>query len=592
MNQSKSVIAVLSLFMLFACAACASGPVRDADLFFDSFDRGAVAADHAMASSAGAQMLALGGNAVDAAVAASFTLSVVRPYSCGIGGGGFMVIHLPDDPTHGYVHAAINYRETSPYNADVPASGASMRNGRYSVAVPGTVAGLLYALENYGTLDRETVIAPAIQAAEAGFVVDDHYMGAVKNMMEMYTKNAANRDSYMSMPWERFALWGRVKVGDRIKNPEQARALRLIARDGLDAFTTGEIGQAIVETLAPDRITKRQPEAITLEDLAAYTPTVQEPIETEIAGLRLIGMPPPSSGGVTMFEALEIMEASGYDFSSSKQTTDRVVLMIESLKHAFADRSRYLADPAFTDVPVDALLDPENIARIAQSIDGRHHDPETYGTFIAGSDGTQPLPDDDGTSHVCVIDPFGGGVAMTETINHEFGSRVGVREFGFVLNNEMDDFTNPRKKSNGFGLVQSDRNEPEVGKRPLSSMSPTIVLDSEGRVFAIAGASGGPRIITGTMQTLLNAMAGMDAGAAVARPRLHHQWMPFETLFEEMYNNQVLNVLADGMRGYGQVIGSTDAVVGNVQLIGRDSDGVGWQAASDPRKGGRPSGID
>ena len=503
-----------------------------------------------------------------------------------------MVIHLPDDPTHGYVHAAINYRETSPYNADVPASGASMRNGRYSVAVPGTVAGLLYALENFGTLDREAVIAPAIQAAETGFVVDDHYMGAAKNMMEMYTKNAANRDSYMSMPWEKFALWGRVKVGDRIKNPEQARALRLIARDGLDAFTAGEIGQAIVETLAPDRITKRQPEAITLEDLAAYTPTVQEPIETEIAGLRLIGMPPPSSGGVTMFEALEIMEASGYDFSSSKQTTDRVVLMIESLKHAFADRSRYLADPAFTDVPVDALLDPENIARIAQSIDGRHHDPETYGTFIAGSDGTQPLPDDDGTSHVCVIDPFGGGVAMTETINHEFGSRVGVREFGFVLNNEMDDFTNPRKKSNGFGLVQSDRNEPEVGKRPLSSMSPTIVLDSEGRVFAIAGASGGPRIITGTMQTLLNAMAGMDAGAAVARPRLHHQWMPFETLFEEMYNNQVLNVLADGMRGYGQVIGSTDAVVGNVQLIVRDSDGVGWQAASDPRKGGRPSGID
>ena len=578
--------------MLSAFGACAAEPVRDADVFFDSFDRGAVAADHATASSAGAQMLAMGGNAVDAAVAASFTLSVVRPYSCGIGGGGFMVIHLPNDPTHGYVHAAINYRETSPYDADVPASGASMRNGRYSVAVPGTVAGLLYALEHYGTLDRETVITPAIQSAQDGFIVDDHYMGAAKNMMEMYIKNPANRDSYMSMPWEKFALWGRVKVGDRIKNPEQARALELIARDGLEAFTKGEIGQAIVETLAPPKITKRQPQAITLDDLASYAPIVQEPIETEIAGLRLIGMPPPSSGGVTMFEALEIMEASGYDFSSSTLTNERVVLMIESLKHAFADRSRYLADPAFTDVPVEKLLDPENIARIARSIDGRHYDPETYGTFDALGSDTQPLPDDDGTSHVCVIDPFGGGVAMTETINHEFGSRVGVREFGFMLNNEMDDFTNPRKNSNGFDLVQSERNEPQVGKRPLSSMSPTIVLDSEGRIFAIAGASGGPRIITGTMQALMNAMAGMDAGAAVARPRLHHQWMPFETLFEEMYNGQILTVLGDGMRGYGQIIGSTDAVVGNVQLIVRDSDGQGWQAASDPRKGGRPSGID
>tara|TARA_R110000868_G_scaffold119469_1_gene316565 strand:- start:275384 stop:277162 length:1779 start_codon:yes stop_codon:yes gene_type:complete len=592
MNQAKIVIAVLSLCMLSAFGACAAEPVRDADVFFDSFDRGAVAADHATASSAGAQMLAMGGNAVDAAVAASFTLSVVRPYSCGIGGGGFMVIHLPNDPTHGYVHAAINYRETSPYDADVPASGASMRNGRYSVAVPGTVAGLLYALEHYGTLDRETVITPAIQSAQDGFIVDDHYMGAAKNMMEMYIKNPANRDSYMSMPWEKFALWGRVKVGDRIKNPEQARALELIARDGLEAFTKGEIGQAIVETLAPPKITKRQPQAITLDDLASYAPIVQEPIETEIAGLRLIGMPPPSSGGVTMFEALEIMEASGYDFSSSTLTNERVVLMIESLKHAFADRSRYLADPAFTDVPVEKLLDPENIARIARSIDGRHYDPETYGTFDALGSDTQPLPDDDGTSHVCVIDPFGGGVAMTETINHEFGSRVGVREFGFMLNNEMDDFTNPRKNSNGFDLVQSERNEPQVGKRPLSSMSPTIVLDSEGRIFAIAGASGGPRIITGTMQALMNAMAGMDAGAAVARPRLHHQWMPFETLFEEMYNGQILTVLGDGMRGYGQIIGSTDAVVGNVQLIVRDSDGQGWQAASDPRKGGRPSGID
>ena len=566
-----------------------AGVVRDAPVFFDSFARGAVAADHVLASSAGAQMLALGGNAVDAAVAASFTLSVVRPYSCGIGGGGFMVIHLPDDPTHGYVSTAINYRETSPYDASVFSKGPSMRNGRYSVAVPGTVAGLLYALENYGTLDRTTVIGPAIAAAVDGFVVDEHFMEAAQGIIEKYRKSPRLLESEMAMPWGKFALWGRVKLGDRIRNPEQARALELIARDGVVAMSRGEIGQAIVQALASEKVSKRQPEAITVEDLASYRPVVQEPIEMELNGMRFIGMPPPSSGGVTMFEALKIMEAGEYVFSNNERSNWSVVLMIESLKHAFADRSKYLADPGFAEVPVDALLDPENIKRLAKSIDGKHYEPDHYGTYDA-------LPNDGGTSHVSVIDPFGGGVAVTETINFAFGSRVGVDEFGFVLNNQMDDFTHPKKKANGFGLVQSSRNLPEVGKRPLSSMSPTIVLDENGEILAIVGASGGPRIITSTMQVLLNVMGGMDAGAAVARPRLHHQWMPYETLFEEGFDVRVLNVFKDGLRGYGQIIGQEDAVVGNVQLIVRDVDDEGhfggWQAASDPRKGGRPSGID
>ena len=580
---------LFTLFLFVSVTGCvAGGPVRDADVFFDTFAQGAVAADHATASSAGAQMLAQGGNAVDAAVAASFTLSVVRPYSCGIGGGGFMVIHLPDDPTHGYVHTAINYRETSPYDASVYARGVSMNKDRLSVAVPGTVAGLLYALEHYGTLDRETVLAPAIAAATNGFVVDEHYADAANRLIEKYRINPGSQTGSMSMPWEKFLLWGHVKIGDRIKNPEQAEALKLIASDGLDAFTTGPIGQAIVQTLSPAVVTKRQPAGMTLDDLASYTPVVMDPIETEINGMRLIGMPPPSSGGITMFETLKIMEAMGYDFNDTKRSNERVVIMIESLKHAFADRSRYLADPAFVDVPVDALLGQENIWRIAGAMDWKKHDPEYYGTHDA-------LPDDDGTSHVCVVDPFGGGVAMTETINFEFGSRVGVEEFGFMLNNEMDDFTHPKKKANGFGLVQSDRNLPEVGKRPLSSMSPTIMLDEQGRIVAIAGASGGPRIITGTMQVLMNVMGGMNAGAAVARPRLHNQWLPDETLFEEGYSVQILNVLDNPMRGFNQTVGSRDAVVGNVQLIVRDSDGEnfgGWQAASDPRKGGRPSGID
>ncbi|MFK7758324.1 MAG: gamma-glutamyltransferase [Phycisphaerales bacterium] len=587
----SALLSVLTLFILVS-QTFGSDTVRDSDLFYGSFERGAVAADHAAASSAGAHMLAMGGNAVDAAVAASFTLSVVRPYSCGIGGGGFMVIHLPDDPTHGYVHTSINYRETSPFNADVPANGVSMKNGRYSVAVPGTVAGLLMALEKYGTLSREQVLAPAIQAAHDGFVVDDHYMGAVSNMMEMYLKNPNLQTGYMGLAWEKFALWGHVKLGDRIRNPEQGAALELIARDGLDAFTTGAIGQAIVKSIAPDQVTKRRPATFSVEDLRSYEPIELAPIETDIQGFRLIGMPPPSSGGVTMFQTLEILEAKGYDFSISEISNTRTFWLVEALKHAFADRSRYLADPSFVHVPIDEMLEPQNIQRLSDAIvnDGRRQDPSYYGTQDIPTHA--PLEDDDGTSHVSVIDPFGGAVSMTETINHEFGSRVGVREFGFMLNNEMDDFTNPRKKSNGFGLVQSDRNLPEVGKRPLSSMSPTIVLDQDGKVVAIAGASGGPRIITGTMQVLMNVMGGMDAAPAVARPRLHHQWLPNEMLFETGYNMIIVNVFSNFQRGYGQIVGGVDAVVGNVQLIMRDPDGQGWQAASDPRKGGRPSGLD
>lgn len=572
------VLACLCLSVCLCIVGCsAHRSVRSASSFHDQFNRGAVAADHPIASDAGAKILAQGGNAVDAAVASSFALSVVRPYSCGIGGGGFMIIHLPNDPTHGSVHTAVNYRETSPYEAEWFENGVSMREGGSSVAVPGTVAGLLYALEHYGTLDRSVVLEPAIDAAYEGFVVDEHYQGAADRLIQEYEGNLGELPFGMEMVWEKFLDNGQIQIGDRITNPQHARALELIARDGLDAWTTGEIGRAIIRTISDAG------GGMQLADLTAYRVSEVDPIEAMVDGKKLIGMPPPSSGGVTMFQALGILEKSGYDFSSGTVNAQRAHMMIESLKHAFADRSRYLADPAFTFVPTDQMLDSANITRIAGLIDSITHDPDFYGTSIV-------LPDDDGTSHVCVIDQWGGGVAMTETINFEFGSKVGVPEFGFILNNEMDDFTNPNSQPNGFGLVQSDRNLPQIGKRPLSSMSPTIVLDEQGGIFAIAGASGGPRIITGTMQTLLNVMSGMDAGLAVAAPRVHHQWMPNQVLYEHGYSVQVRSMLSDPAR-MGHKTGSLDAVVGNVQMIVRDSSS-GWQAASDPRKGGRPSGID
>ncbi len=574
----KQRLLAVSFILLGLLGGCVYQPVRTSDALVHErgvYAKGAVAADQPIASLAGAQMLAMGGNAVDAAVAASFTLSVVRPYSCGIGGGGFMVIHLPDDPTHGFVHTAINYREQSHVGPDYfERTGKSSTTGGAAVAIPGTVAGLLHALDTYGTLDRETVLAPAIEAARDGFVVDEHYMLTSASLLEQFGDDPQMKSRF-GLVWNHFLRDGKVQLGDRIVNPMQALALERIAREGWSGFYEGPVADAIVRAIGSSG------GEMNAGQLAGYTLDEREPLMQEIDGHSFIAMPPPSSGGVTMLETLMILEALNYDFDEPKMSIERAHLMAEALKHAFADRARYLADPDFVDVPIGDLLDNSVIHERAQLITERVHAPDFYGT-------PNLLPIDGGTSHISVIDPFGGAVACTETINLGFGSLVGVDAYGFVLNNEMDDFTTVRGKANAFGLMQSDRNLPEVGKRPLSSMSPTIVLDANGEVFAIAGASGGPRIITGTMQVLLNALTGMEAGPAVALPRLHHQWLPDVLFCEPGLMPMLARRSAQG--DWNEVRQIRD--VGNVQLILRDPGGGGWQAASDPRKGGVAAGVD
>lgn len=544
------------------------------------YRRGAVAADHVLASDAGALMLAKGGNAVDAAVAASFTLAVVRPESCGIGGGGFMVIHLPDDPTHGAIHTAINYRETAYVDPGYyERTGQSSTLGGAAVAIPGTVSGLLYALEHYGTLDRATVLGPAIAAARNGFALDHHYGQTAEKLIEQFEADPAMKAQYPLM-WNHFLQRGKVKKMASAKsvmtNEPMARALELIVEHGRAGFTQGPVGEAIV------RAVRDAGGEMTLADLDGYRVLEYEPLAREIDGYELVTMPPPSSGGVTMIETLKILEALNYDFANHSLGDNRQThVLIEALKHAFADRSKYLADPEFVDLPIDDLLDDSIIEERAQLITDGVHEPTYYGT-------PNLIPEDHGTSHVSVIDPWGGAVACTETVNLGFGSLVGVDAFGFVLNNEMDDFTTVRGQPNAFGLIQSDRNLPAPGKRPLSSMSPTIVLDGDGRVFAIAGASGGPRIITGTMESLLNAIAGKGAAQAVGLPRIHHQWLP-DVLFVEPGLFEIMQARSE--RGDWNAVAGRDAV-GNVQMIVRDPDGRGWQAACDPRKGGVPAGID
>lgn len=543
----------------------------------------AVAADHALASEAGAEMLHAGGNAVDAAVATSFALSVVRPYSSGIGGGGFMIVHLSGADGREPGTHALNYRETAPGEVG-PTHYESLddpdasRTGAHAVGVPGSVAGLLYALEAWGTMDRADVLAPAIRLAEEGFLVDDHHAEAASGVIRRFDKNPDDQTRF-AFTWERLLRQGELSVGDRIRLPEQAEALRLIAADGASAFYEGPIAEAIVETI------QRDGGVLSAEDLAGYRPERTNPLRFTFDGREILTMPPPSSGGVAMAQTLGILEHLGWtDRTGDPLGNPKTVhLLVEAMKHAFADRARHLADPAFAEVPTERLISTGYLKTLAERVDPTSTSPpETYGT--AGA-----LPEDGGTSHFSVVDRWGNAVACTETINTSFGSLLAVAEYGFCLNNEMDDFTTG-DAPNVFGLTQADANRPEPGKRPLSSMTPTIVL-ADGRVVASAGASGGPRIISGTMQVLLRMLwADQSAEEAVGRPRLHHQWSPDILRLEGDGSDDAWPAAwREALTEYAHEIGWINSV-GNVQAI-RWTDVNGWDAASDPRKGGRPAVI-
>jgi gamma-glutamyltranspeptidase/glutathione hydrolase len=575
--------AALLLAFVPACAAlrAAREPV---------YAHGAVAADHEIASAAGVEMLRRGGNAVDAAVATSFCLSVVRPFSCGIGGGGFMVIYDAGDGDRAPLAVAIDYRETTPravgpsYDTEL-GDALAARTGFRAAGVPGTVAGLLLALERFGTLDRATVLAPAIRAAERGFVADRAYAEAV-NGARRRAREAEPIIAAAPFVWQSLCGGGELRAGDRIVNARQAEALRLIAEHGADAFYRGPIGAAIAAAMA------RHGGPMTAEDLASYAPRVTSPLRVEVhlrdpGGARcryeLIGMPPPSSGGIAIAIALQLLDRLDLDPRVVEHSSPEYVhLVAESLKEAFADRARWLADPAFAPVPVERLLDPALLDARAARID-RHapRPPAQYGLDAVA----EPPPEDGGTSHLSVIDRRGMAVACTETINLEFGALVGIPEFGFALNDEMDDFTTAPGEANAFGLRQSEWNRPEPGKRPLSSMSPTIVL-RDGRPLVVAGGSGGPRIISGTLETLLGCLLyGRTPAEAVAPPRFHHQWLPDRLEFERSWTDPAT---IDALAQRGHATGMRDDV-GVVQIIGVAADGI--RAASDPRKGGRAHGY-
>lgn len=540
----------------------------------ETYARAVVAADHELASAAGVEVLRQGGNVVDAAVATSFALAVVRPESCGLGGGGFMLIWNAELRSA----VALDYRERAPaaaardmFTRPGIAPDASRRGG-LAVGVPGTVAGLCYALDHFGTMNREQVLAPALRLARQGFPADE----------TMRDVSAAVRSDLRNVPGarERFAplldlYLDRIDDGDQFSSP-LASVLERIAAEGPAGFYDGPVAKAIIATVG------EQGGIITAEDLRSMQPVVRQPVAGELDDFRVLSMPPPSSGGVALLETLGILkayEARHPDASLpalGHNSPEYVHLVTEALKHAFADRARYLGDADFAEAPIDRLLSARAIENYASRIDMR-------ATRSIESYGRARIPDDAGTSHFSIIDSAGNAVACTETINTSFGSLVVVPGFGIVLNNEMDDFSAVPGQANAFGLIQSEANAIEPGKKPLSSMSPTILV-RDGKATYAAGASGGPRIISATLQVLLNmSQFGMTPTEAVSAPRFHHQWFPNELRVEPGFGLEAVTELEH--RGH-RVVRTQE--LGAAQAAARDMDGL--SGASDPRKGGRPRG--
>jgi gamma-glutamyltranspeptidase/glutathione hydrolase len=542
-----------------------------------SFSRAVVAADHPAASEAGTRILREGGNVVDAAVATSFALSVVRPASCGMGGGGFMVIWDADQQKA----VALDYRERAPAGATATAlqdddkspEPPSVRGGK-AVGVPGNVAGLCYAAKKYGTMPITRLVQPAIDLCKDGVPIDQHDQEVQASTLSKLKLHAGYEDRFKLLkklylndgkPW---------KIGEKFYSP-QLKTLEAIAANGAAGFYKGPVAVAVAQTITAES------GIFFTDDLAAYQPTERNALVSEFHGKQIITMPPPSSGGVALLQTLQALEE--WETLSQKSleslqhnSADYVHVVTEVLKHAFADRAEFLGDTDFVQVPIDKLLNRDYSRDIAEHVSmASTLAPEKYGRFFLNSDG--------GTSHFSVMDADGNAVACTETINLTFGSFVVVPEYGVVLNNELDDFTANPGKPNAFGLIQSEANVIAPGKRPLSSMTPTLVVEDNKATYA-CGASGGPRIITATLQSLLNhTVFEMSAADAVSVSRFHHQWSPNELLLEP----SLKKAAGDSLTALGHVVKSSSSLAAT-QAAALDSGKPSGGSA--PRKHGQPAG--
>lgn len=493
-------ITIVGVLLLFPALVSAQGLGE-----FGSYPNAMVVTEHALASEVGIEILRAGGNAVDAAVAVGFALAVVYPEAGNIGGGGFMVIRFPDGTA-----TSIDYRETAPLKAHrdiyVDDKGELRREwsliGARAAGVPGSVAGLLKAWEQYGRLPFDQIIQPAIDLALNGFTLQTRDVRSINSMRTQLTRFRETAETF-------FPGGNAYRAGDIFRQPDLGRVLERIRQHGRDGFYTGETADLIVQTM------QRHGGWITHEDLERYTAVEREPLIGTYRGYEIITMGPPSSGGVALLQMLHMLE--NVDLSQySPKSTEKIHLFAEVMKRAFADRHRYIGDPDFVHIPLDLLLSEEYNRTLFESIQFDRATP------IA----TVMPPGDSETTHYSVVDSEGMAVSVTTTINSLFGSKLIVDGAGFLLNNEMNDFALKPGVKDQFGILGSEPNAIEPGKRMVSSMTPTIVVKDDQPVL-ILGARGGPRIISAVFHVVTNVIDyEMELTRAVGSPFFHHQWQP------------------------------------------------------------------
>ncbi|MEC9390174.1 MAG: gamma-glutamyltransferase [Myxococcota bacterium] len=523
---------------------------------------GMVAADHRLASAAGAAVLAQGGNAVDAAVAAALAAGVVQPAGSGLGGGGFAVVVEPSGSPH-----VLDFREVAPAaaTADMYANAAdpdASRLGGLAVAVPGEPLGLAELHRRWGVLPLSQVTGPSIALARDGFEMEAHLANALAKTGVAGPRLARGLFDEAEVPQQ----------GQRVRRRKLAATLERFAATEGRGLVTGEVAADIAGAV------QATGGILTTDDLAAYTPKTRDAVVGRYRGWTVVTMPPPSSGGIVLMAVLGALESSDLPALGSNSAA-YIHRLTEAMKHAYADRANFMGDPDRVHVPVDRLLSPQRIREVQVDFDPeRTREPAHYGLPM-------DVGQDAGTQHISVIDADGMAVALTSTINTSFASRVVAPQSGILLNNEMDDFVARPGEPNAYGLVGSEANAVAAGSRPLSSMSPTVLIAPGGRERIVIGASGGPFIISSTVQVIANIIDfGMDPAEAVSVPRVHHQWMP-NRLFVDTHTSPD-TIAALEKRGHAVQVLDFFSSVQAIHV--RDGEVLG---ASDPRKGGWPVGT-
>ncbi|MCH3950002.1 MAG: gamma-glutamyltransferase [Acidaminococcus sp.] len=513
-GRKKAFTAMALVLSLLGSSVTMAAPANE---LLTSNGSGMVVSSQPLADKIGQDVLNKGGNAIDAAVAVGYALAVCHPNAGNIGGGGFAVIHLKDGED-----LALDFREVAPGKAtrdmylddEGNVDSSKSRVGYLSVGVPGTVAGMSEMLNKYGTKSLKELIAPSIEMAEKGFTVSRNMAGTLQDVgTERFTPYKASRKYFLHKDGSLY------KEGELFVQKDLAKVLRRIADDPRD-FYTGKTAKLIVKDM------EENGGLITADDLAKYKPVWRKPSETTYRGYKIISMAPPSSGGPIIAEILNIMENADIQ-KSGFGTPQTIHIMAEAMRRAYADRSEYFGDPDFVDVPVKELTDKAYAKKLYETIDATKATPSSL-----VKPGLGPIKEGTQTTHYSVVDRLGNAVSVTYTINDWYGSGVAVEGAGFLLNDEMDDFSAKPGVPNMYGVIGGDANSIAPYKRPLSSMSPSII-SKDGKIFMVVGSPGGSRIITTVLQVISNVIDHkMPVNEAVSAPRFHMQWLPDEIRLE------------------------------------------------------------